>query len=98
MRWTKAGALGLACSLLGLGLLLFTFSLAYALFRAYQLLQPSSDLGPSMGTLLHAAVQALFLGILGWTGSLLMLRGVDYLKVDREAGIMAAGKQEGKSS
>jgi hypothetical protein len=83
VRWTREGAIGLSCSLIGLGILLFTSFLAYDAFARYQQLQPPADLGASMGSLLFAAVRALFLAIMGWTGSLLLLRGLDYLKVER---------------
>ncbi len=41
-----------------------------------------------MGTLLFASIQALFLGIMGWVGSLLMLRGIDFEKVERGVGVV----------
>jgi len=82
------GAFGLASSLLGLGLLLFTFAMGYEVFVTYHAASPTSDLAGSMGTLLYAAIQALFLGIMGWVGSLLMLRGIDFAKVERGVGVV----------
>ncbi|MDA4123877.1 MAG: hypothetical protein OK438_00310 [Thaumarchaeota archaeon] len=41
-----------------------------------------------MSTLLYAAIQALFLGLMGWVGSLLMLRGIDFAKVERGVGVV----------
>lgn len=74
--------------MVGLALLLFTFYLGYTVFLSYQAATATSDLASSMGTLLYAAIQALFLGIMGWVGSLLMLRGTDFTKVDRGIGVV----------
>src|SRR5712691_9447908 len=80
--------LGLASAVVGLALLLFTFAMGYIVFQAYRGATPSGDLASSMGTLLFAAIQALFLGIMGWVGSLLMLRGIDFEKVERGVGVV----------
>jgi len=80
--------MGLASAIIGLALLIITFVLAWSVFQTYKAATPSSDLTSSMGTLLLAAIQALFLGVMGWVGSLLMLRGIDYEKVERGVGIV----------
>jgi hypothetical protein len=80
--------LGLALIAVGLVLLLFTFYTAYTVFAHYRDAIVSSDLSSSMSTLLYAAIQALFLGIMGWVGSLLMLRGTDFVKVERGVGVV----------
>ena len=80
--------MGLASAIIGLALLLITFALAYSVFQTYKAATPSSDLTSSMGTLLLAAMQALFLGVMGWVGSLLMLRGIDFEKVERGVGVV----------
>jgi hypothetical protein len=93
-RWGSIGnmktirMLGLGSAVVGLVLLLFTFAMGYVVFQDYRGATPSSDLTSSMGTLLFAAVQALFLGIMGWVGSLLMLRGIDFEKVERGVGVV----------
>ena len=69
---------GLVSTGVGFALLIVTFVLGYYVFEHYQGATPSSDLTTTMGTLLFAAIQALFLGIMGWVGSLLMLRGIDF--------------------
>lgn len=84
----STGVLGLVSAIVGLGLLLFTFYMGYQVFLTYRASSASSDLASSMGTLLYAAIQALFLGIMGWVGSLLMLRGIDFAKVDRGVGVV----------
>jgi len=82
------GVLGIVSALVGLGLLLFTFFMGYQVFLSYSSATATSNLASSMGTLLYAAIQALFLGIMGWVGSLLMLRGIDFAKVDRGVGVV----------
>lgn len=82
------GWFGVGCAVAGIVLLLATFALGLELFFTYKGAVPSSDLTTSMGTLLVAAIQALFLGVMGWVGSLLALRGVDFMKVDRGVGVV----------
>jgi hypothetical protein len=82
------GMLGLVSAIVGIGLLLFTFAEAYQVFLSYGSLTATTDLTSSMGTLLYAAIQALFLGIMGWVGSLLIIRGIDFMKVDRGVGVV----------
>lgn len=82
------GMLGLGSTFLGFALLLFTFITGYLVFLSYSGAVASSDLSTSMGMLLLAAMQALFLGIMGWVGSILVLRGIDFVKVDRGVGVV----------
>jgi hypothetical protein len=82
------GLFGLGWAVVGAVLLLATFAFAYFVFTGYRNASPSSDLATSMGTLLYAAIQALFLGIMGWVGSIAMLRGLDFVKVDRGVGVV----------
>src|SRR2546427_429059 len=71
-----------------LGTLIITFTLGYTVFTEYRAVTPSTDLGTSMSVLLYAAIQALFLGIMGWVGSLMVIRGVDFMKVERGVGVV----------
>ena len=80
--------LGVGSAGVGIALLLVTFGLGLMLFFSYQGKIPSSDLATSMGTLLYAAIQVLFLGIMGWVGSLLMLRGIDFAKIEKGVGVV----------
>jgi hypothetical protein len=89
------GMLGLASIIIGLALLLFTFYTGYAVFVTYRSATPPTDLATSMGTLLYAAIQVLFLGIMGWVGSLLMLRGIDLAKVERGVGVVTFKVEKG---
>ena len=83
-----SGWLGLSSTFVGLALLLFTFITGYLVFLSYRGATVSGDISTSMGALLLAATQALFLGIMGWVGSILMLRGIDFVKVDRGVGVV----------
>jgi len=47
-----------------------------------------SDITSSMTSLLYAAVEALFLGIMGWVGSILLLRGAEFMKVEKGIGVV----------
>ena len=80
--------LGLVSAVIGLVLLLFTFVLAYVVFTTHQGALSSTDLSTNFASLLQAAVEALFLGIMGWAGSLLMLRGIDFEKIERGVGVV----------
>lgn len=82
------GFFGLGWAIVGAILLLFTFAMAYMVFIAYRGAVPPSDLTTSMSTLLYAAIEALFLGLMGWVGSIAMLRGLDFVKVDRGVGVV----------
>jgi hypothetical protein len=80
--------LGIGSAVVGLALLLFTFAMGYVVFSTYRSSAPSTDLATSMGVLLYAAVQVLFLGIMAWVGSLLMLRGIDFAKIEKGVGVV----------
>lgn len=80
--------LGLAATITGLGVLIFTFIMGFVVLLGYRGAAPSADLATSMGTLLYAAIQMLFLGVMGWVGSLLMLRGIDLAKVEKGVGVV----------
>ena len=82
------GFFGLGWAIVGAVLLLFTFVMAYMVFIAYRAAVPPGDLTTSMTTLLYAAIEALFLGLMGWVGSIAMLRGLDFVKVDRGVGVV----------
>jgi hypothetical protein len=87
--------LGLASAVIGLVLLLFTFAMAYVVFVSHQGALASTDLPSNFASLLQGAVEALFLGIMGWTGSLLMLRGIDFEKIERGVGVVTFKVEKG---
>ena len=85
----KSGVIGIIIVVVGLVLLLYTFLQALELFSFY-IVQPISggEITATIELLIGAAVRVMFLGIMGWIGSILLMRGVDFLKVDRGVGIV----------
>jgi hypothetical protein len=71
---------GFAVLAIGVGLLLFTFFSAYGFLTAGISPISTQDLiqtfGEALGPLIAAAIQVMFLGVMGWIGSLITLRGV----------------------
>ncbi len=89
----KSGATGLAVTITGAAMLAVSFLLAYQTYTTYFSLAQSS-FGSSAGfigslsSLLDSVIVVMFLGIMGWLGSIFLLRGVDFMKVDRGVGIV----------
>lgn len=90
----KSGALGLVSATIGIALLLFTFYLAYETFFASGGLV-ATGIEDTIIVLLSAAVKALFLGIMAWIGSIFLVRGVEYFKVDRGVGMVTFKVEKG---
>ena len=95
MRVSKSGATGLIVTAVGVALLLFTFYNAYLIFTQYLSLMLSSDFLASVNEILLAAIRAMFLAVMAWVGSILLLRGVDFLKVDRGVGVVTFRVEKG---
>ena len=91
-----SGFFGMGSAVVGIILLIFTFTLGYTVFTEYRTATPSTDLGTSMSVLLYAAIQALFLGIMGWVGFMKVERGVGVVtfKVDKGVGILTQQREE----
>lgn len=75
---------------LGTGLLIFTFFNAYLLLGGVLSIMASPNLvevfGQALAPLIEACIRAVYLGIMGWVGSILTVRGVQALaQVKREA-------------
>ncbi len=70
------------------------FLLAYGVFSFYMGQAQSNFASQAAGfvqtlnNLLYAAIVVMFLGIMGWVGSVFVMRGVDFLKVDRGVGVV----------
>ncbi|MEM3510828.1 MAG: hypothetical protein QW282_07380 [Nitrososphaerales archaeon] len=95
MQISKSGGIGLAVSGVGIALLLFTFYNAYILFLGYLSLTLSSDFLTAVNEILAAAIRAMFLAVMAWVGSILLVRGVDFLKVDRGVGVVTFRVEKG---
>jgi hypothetical protein len=67
----------------GVAVLLFTFIQAFQLLMGFEDILGSSDLvnffGEALAPLISYAIQALYLGVMGWIGSILTRRGVQIL-------------------
>lgn len=85
----KSEILTYAVLFIGVGLLVFTFFNAY-LFLGEKLQLLSTNLmdafGEAIGPLIETCIRIMYLGIMGWIGSLLTIRGVQLLtQLKREA-------------
>ncbi len=76
-------------------MLAVSFFVAYQLYQVYYGLaqssissNSSSNFVPSLNNLLLAAIVVMFVAVMGWVGSIFLLRGVDFMKVDRGVGIV----------
>jgi len=73
-------ASGFAVLFIGVALLLFTFISAYQFLIGVLEITTSQDLmslfGEALAPLISYAIRALYLGIMGWIGSILTRRGV----------------------
>ena len=73
----------------GVGLLVFTFFSAY-LFLGEEIRLLSTDLieafGEAIGPLIETCIRIMYLGIMGWIGSILTIRGIQLVtQFKREA-------------
>jgi hypothetical protein len=74
---------GFATLAIGVGLLVVTFMTAYGFLKGLLGLQLPGDIlsafGEALAPLIDTGIKAIFLGIMGWTGSILSRRGVQIL-------------------
>jgi hypothetical protein len=79
---------------LGIVLLIFTFIMAYVLVIANLNLPTGLNLSESLGEILgpiaEALIKVLYLGVMGWVGSILTIRGI---QLYRELKQMAKTKE-----
>jgi len=80
---------GLVVLFAGVILLAFTFFSAYTFLIGKLNILSSQDLvavfGNALGPLIEAIIRILYLGIMGWMGSILTIRAIQLLKKEREA-------------
>ena len=74
---------GFATLGVGVALLIITFLTAYGFLKGLLGIQLSGDImtafGDALAPLIETGVRAIFLGLMGWTGSILSRRGVQIL-------------------
>ncbi|MEM2111390.1 MAG: hypothetical protein QXX08_05880 [Candidatus Bathyarchaeia archaeon] len=72
----------------GVGVLVFTFYNAYLLLSGVLSILGTGGLmelfGIALAPLIESAIRVLYLGVMGWIGSILTRRGVQILTVERE--------------
>lgn len=82
---------GLVVLFAGVILLAVTFLSAYGFLSGSILILASADLtelfGNAMAPLVEAIIRILYLGIMGWIGSILTIRGVQLLKREKEPAV-----------
>lgn len=88
MKFDKTEISGLIVLFVGVILLAFAFFSAYGFLSGSLSILASADLtelfGNAMAPLIEAIIRILYLGIMGWIGSILTIRGVQLLKLERE--------------
>ncbi len=78
-----------AFTLLGIGavLLILTFYMAFTLIVAelgiVSTLNLSEALGESLGPIAEAIIRVMYLGVMGWTGSITTIRGIQLIREAR---------------
>jgi hypothetical protein len=90
----KPGYLGVGLTAGGVALLIISFVLAYVSYSSY-VSASVSGLSDSLDLLLLAAIKALFLGIMAWVGGILLVRGVDFIKVEKGVGMVTLRVEKG---
>lgn len=76
----KIAVSGIAVLLVGVGLLIFTFVSAFGFLTQSLPIVASQDLvetfGGALAPLIATSIRIMYLGVMGWIGSLLTIRGV----------------------
>ena len=81
-------------TIIGGVMLASTFFIAFGVYQVYFSLaknnfnSASADFIPSLNSLVQAAIVVMFLGIMGWVGSSFLLRGVEFMKIDKGVGVV----------
>jgi len=89
MKIDKVEISGIAVLFIGVILLIFAFFNAYAFLTGQLEILASQDIlqafGEALAPLIVACIRILYLGIMGWIGSILTIRGAQLLKMERQA-------------
>lgn len=79
----KAEISGYATLFIGVALLAFTFVSAYLFLSSNPTIPGSSDLvtvfGVALAPLIETCIRIMYLGVMGWIGSVLTIRGVQLI-------------------
>jgi hypothetical protein len=89
MKIDKVEISGIAVLFIGVALLVFAFFNAYAFLAGQLQILGSQDIlkafGEALAPLIEAIIRILYLGIMGWIGSILTIRGIQLLKMEKPA-------------
>jgi outer membrane biosynthesis protein TonB len=89
----KIALTGTIVLVFGVGLLAFTFVSAYAFLAQNLSVLTSSDLaqtfGDALAPLISTCIRIMYLGVMGWIGSLLTIRGVTIVSQARQMPVAA---------
>jgi len=88
LKFDKTETAGLIVLFVGVVLLAFTFFNAFGFLSGNLSILTSVDItelfGNALAPLIEAIIRILYLGIMGWIGSILTIRGVQILKREKE--------------
>ncbi len=88
MKIDKVEISGLAVLFVGVVLLIFAFFSAYIFLTGLAGILPGEDIvkafGDALAPLIEACIRILYLGIMGWIGSILTIRGIQLLKIESQ--------------
>ncbi len=86
----KPGIIGITITVIGIVLLIIVFMMAFGIFNSYYPFDTDqlSDVQSMLTLVLGSAIQVMFLGVMAWAGSILLVRGVDFMKVEKGVGVV----------
>ena len=86
----KPGIIGITITVIGIVLLIIVFVMAFNIFDSYYPFDTNqlSDVQSMLTLVLGSAIQVMFLGVMAWVGSILLVRGVDFMKVEKGVGVV----------
>ena len=86
----RPGIVGITITVIGIVLLIIVFMRAFDIFNSYYPFDTDqlSDVQSMLTLVLGSAIQVMFLGVMAWVGSILLVRGVDFMKVEKGVGVV----------
>jgi len=90
MKVEKPELMAYILIVVGLLLLVLTFVMAFLMLTSVLSITTSMDLSQALGEILgpiaEAVIKIMFLGVMGWTGSIATMRGIQLYKESKPAG------------
>jgi len=89
MKVEKPELMAYILIVVGLLLLVFTFAMAFLMLTSVLSITTGVDLSQALGEILgpiaEAVIKIMFLGVMGWTGSIATMRGIQLYKESKPA-------------